>query len=380
MNTEQQPAADLIDKPSEATESIAVPAEWENDFKSINDLLTTMESWKLMSIEKDGITKVTANRVAAKKLRIRIEELRKELGRVIMLRKSNVDAFADKLRVAVTAVEDALGVIEDAHKAKVKSEREEREAQAANILNERISQLEALGYIPADVAAVGKMTSPDFLQLLDARRRIFEAAERTKVRVAELLAIGPDDIREGSISMMSDAEFATYLTCHRVDCERRERERVEAEQAERDRVEKIERELEESQRRIAELEESQTVKPIVNSNGDTMPPQLGEVIQVPLTGGLMLPAGVEISQSGVTLLPPGYDVQAVADTVDISLDMRIDDSELYRIGNELDLSADAFRMFMHLGDSSIQAVFRIEKKTGVGTLIRINGLDVDRPF
>jgi len=382
MNTEQQSTAELIEKPAVEVEGekLIVPEEWKMHFQTIGQTLTEMDSWKTMTIEKDGITKVTAKRVIAKKLRVKIEDVRKTIGRTIMARKETVDAFAESLKDAVSAVEICLEVIEDAHKAKVKAEREQREAEAAKILNERISQLEALGYIPADVAAVGKMTSPDFLQLLDARRKIFEATETLRVRIAEILAIGPDDISPDAVGMMTAVEFSAYLNCHRVAREVAERERAEAEQAERERVDKLERELEESQLRIAELEEGQTVKPIVNSNGDTMPPQLGEVIQVPLTGGLMLPAGVEISQSGVTVLPPGYDVQAVADTVDISLDMRIDDSELYRIGNELNLSADAFRMFMHLGDSSIQAVFKVEKKTGVGTLIRVNGFDVDQPF
>lgn len=332
MSIEQQSTAELIDKPDEQPETLIVPDEWVKDFQTIRDALAAMGEWKLMTVERHGITKITANRVAAKKMRIRIEELRKELGRAIMLRKSNVDAFADNLKDAVTAVEIALEVIENAHKSKVKAEREQREAEAAKILNQRISQLESFGYIPADIAAVGKMTSPEFLALLDDRRRIFEAAER---------------------------------------------ERAEAEQAERERVEKLERELEESQRRIAELEESQSVKPIVNSNGDTMPPQLGEVIQVPLTGGLMLPAGVEISQSCVTLLPPGHDVQSVADTVRVSLNLRLDDSELCRIGNKLELSADAFRLFMQLSGMEVSAVFVVDKATGVAKLINVNGLTIN---
>lgn len=376
MSTEQQSTAELIDKPTDTTEAIAVPAEWEKDFKSINDLLTTMESWKLMTIEKDGITKVTANRVAAKKLRIRIEDLRKELGRAIMLRKSNVDAFADKLKVAVSAVETALEVIEDAHKAKVRAAAQQREEEAAKILNERIAQLESYGYIPADVAAIGKMSSPDFLSLLNDRRRIFERDQETKrrmdvIREIRPIAITEDCDIEGTLQQMSSNEFAEFCEQQRILEDIAQRERAEAEQAERDRVAKLVAELQESRQRVAELEQTQTPIPIVNSNGDTMPPQLGEVID----------AEFEVIQPGQSiLLEPGHNVQAVGDTVEISVDLRIDDSQLYRIGNELDLSADAFRMFNHLGELEISAVFRIEKKTGVGTLIRVNGLDVDRPF
>jgi hypothetical protein len=114
---------------------------------------------------------------------------------------------------------------------------------------------------------------------------------------------------------------------------------------------------------VITVERSRQPNLIVNSNGDTMPPQLGEVAEAQ--------PNVEMLQS----LPAGFD------HVEIAVNLRADDSELYRIGNELDLSADAFRMFMgHLGKLEISAVFRIEKKTGVGTLIRVNGLDVDRPF
>lgn len=372
MNNEQQPAAELIDKPPAEVdgEKLIVPEEWSKHFDAISKTLTEMDSWKTMTIEKDGITKVTAKRVIAKKLRIEIEDVRKILGRTIMARKANVDAFAESLKDAVTAVEIALEVIENAHKTKVKAEREGREAEAAKILNDRVQLLEKYGYIPPDVAAVGKMTSPDFLELLAGRRRIFERAENLRDRMRRIREVGPDDTSESIIEVMSNDSFETFLKCHRVACEVAERERAEAEQAERERVEKLERELEESQRRIAELEESQTVKPIVNSSGDTMPPQLGELINVPRDGGLMLPAGVEMLQS----LPAGFD------HVEIAVNLRADDSELYRIGNELNLSAEAFGMFMHLNDIEIPAVFRIEKKTGVGTLIRVNVLDVDRPF
>lgn len=373
MNNEQQPAAELIDKPPAEVdgEKLIVPEEWSKHFDAISKTLTEMDSWKTMTIEKDGITKVTAKRVIAKKLRIEIEDVRKILGRTIMARKANVDAFAESLKDAVTAVEIALEVIENAHKTKVKAEREGREAEAAKILNDRVQLLEKYGYIPPDVAAVGKMTSPDFLELLAGRRRIFERAENLRDRMRRIREVGPDDTSESIIEVMSNDSFETFLKCHRVACEVAERERAEAEQSERDRVEKLERELEESQRRIAELEESQTVKPIVNSSGDTMLPQIGEVID----------AEFQVIQPGVVALPPGHDVQTVADTVEIAVNLRTDVPELYRIGNELDLSADVFRMFMgHLSKIEISAVFRIEKKTGVGTLIRVNGLDVDRPF
>ena len=302
MNNEQQPAAELIDKPPAEVdgEKLIVPEEWAKHFETISKTLTEMDSWKTMTIEKDGITKVTAKRVIAKKLRIEIEDVRKILGRTIMARKANVDAFAESLKDAVTAVEIALEVIENAHKTKVKAEREGREAEAAKILNDRVQLLEKYGYIPPDVAAVGKMTSPDFLELLAGRRRIFERAENLRDRMRRIREVGPDDTSESIIEVMSNDSFETFLKCHRVACEVAERERAEAEQSERDRVEKLERELEESQRRIAELEESQTVKPIVNSSGDTMLPQIGEVIDAEFE---VIPPGVVTAQRDPSLGP-----------------------------------------------------------------------------
>jgi hypothetical protein len=369
MNTDQESAAELIDKPAAEAEKLIIPEEWSKDFQTINATLATMENWKSMTIEKDGITKVTANRVAAKKLRVRIEDLRKELGRAIMLRKANVDAFADKLKDAVSAVEIALEVIEDAHKAKVRAEREEREREAAKILNDRIAQLESYGYIPADVAAVGKMTAPDFLQLLDDRRKIFEIKVIARLRHGKILAIGPDDISEDVVGHMTDAEFESYLNCHRVSCEVAERERAEAEQAERDRVAKLETELQESRQRIDELERSQTPIPIVNSSGDTIPAQLGEVID----------AEFEVIQPGRQIvLEPAHDVQPVIDTVEITLLLQADGSALYAYAENLKLSGDATKILM--AQRAFQSVWNLDRHTGVLTLKRFDGHEIDRPF
>ena len=162
---------------------IQVVAAFSKNEVAISDVTKYME----LTVEKNGIGKVTAGRVAVKKLRVAIDHRRKELIETALETQRTVNAHAKALTALVTPVEDYLQSQEDAHEAaKLKAEQERQSARRA-ILTGRIERLAQAGAVATDVAALESMTPEEFERhLLSESARV--AAEREQREAARIAA------------------------------------------------------------------------------------------------------------------------------------------------------------------------------------------------
>jgi hypothetical protein len=184
-----------------------------------------------MTVEKDGITKVTECRVKVKKLRVSLDKRRKEQNEAALLHQRTVNAFAQELIAEVRVIEDHLAKQEEEYQAAKEAARQAKEAERLAMIQSRCDRLSESGCGPADIALVSIMTSERFEEYLS--EQVTEAERR---REAERLA--------------AEQEAARLAEIARIE----EQERVEAERlTEANRLE-MERQAEELRKRSEELE------------------------------------------------------------------------------------------------------------------------------
>ena len=218
---------------------IQVVAAFSKNETAIADVTKYMD----LTVEKHGIGKVTAGRVAVKKLRVAIDHRRKELIETALETQRTVNAHAKALTAIVTPVEQYLEDQEDAHEAaKLAIEQEKQRARRQQLTN-RIEQLAQAGVVAQNIEALEAMTPEEFEQhLLNESSRA--AAEREQEEAARIAAEKLEAERIAEVQRQAEelrirtAELAAERKA--MEAEREavlreqaiERKRLEAQQAE----------------------------------------------------------------------------------------------------------------------------------------------------
>jgi len=170
---------------SEQTE-LAIPEITQQALAAFSEpqqALAACRSYKELTVEKDGITKVTASRVAVKKLRVSIDKRRKEQNQAALDHQRAVNSFAQKLIADVSEIEDYLGSQEDAYEAEKRAKLESIEAEKTRKLMDRVRRLEAAGVDSSDVESIRTMTDFQFGVHFETESRA--AAERREKDAAD---------------------------------------------------------------------------------------------------------------------------------------------------------------------------------------------------
>lgn len=214
-------------------------------FDATKAAIANVQKYTELTVEKHGITKVTAGRVAVKKLRVAIDHRRKELIEDALKTQREVNAYAKQLTAEIVPVEAYLTAQEDAYEqAKVEAERVKQAARQAK-LNERIQQLAVAGAIVSDVAALELMSEEQFIEHL-AVETVRVERERIEREAAALEAQKLEAERHAEMERQAEE-----LRIRQEELET-ERKVMEAERQEMDRQQAEERKrLEEQQAEVA---------------------------------------------------------------------------------------------------------------------------------
>ncbi len=219
-----------------------------SEFSEPDAILTKLaEDYLPLTLEEDGIDRITEARKRMKRIRLAIESKRKELKEASLRYGKAVDSEAKRLTAKAEPIEHHLLSEERIHEAEQDRIREEKQAAKAAVLNERVAALQPYGSI--DVAAVTVMDDFEFKAHLKKRVEEFEerreaAAEEESRLQAEYEARMANLESERQQLALQKAELATQLEAangirraeqQRLDSEERERHAI----AERNRQEAL---------------------------------------------------------------------------------------------------------------------------------------------
>lgn len=217
-------------------------------FEEPKAMISACKTYCDLTVEKDGITKVTECRVKVKKLRVSIDKRREEQNAAALEHQRTVNAFAKSLIAEVRQIEDYLAGEEAAHESAKEAARQAKEAERLAALQIRINRLTAAGALDICVHEFEGL-SPDAFELY-----VSEASEMARVRAEE-------DERESARVAAAEAEARLQAESERTERDRLEKERAieMARQAEELRIRnaEVERERRELEAEKAELRRQQ---------------------------------------------------------------------------------------------------------------------------
>jgi DNA-directed RNA polymerase delta subunit len=145
--------------------------------------LAKIQEFKSISLEVNGIARVTECRIAAKKARCAVTNRQKELTEGAKKYQNDVIGAAKKIIGQIEPVETYLEGEEAKHQRILDEERKKEEAKKAAILQERCDRLAKAGCAAGNLIALGNMTDELFEWHLKDQAEKAEAAriEREKV-------------------------------------------------------------------------------------------------------------------------------------------------------------------------------------------------------
>jgi hypothetical protein len=153
--------------------------------------LAKIQEFKSISLEVNGIAKVTECRIAAKKARCAVTNRQKELTEGAKKYQNDVIGAAKKIIGQIEPVETYLEGEEAKHQRILDEERKKEEAKKAAILQERCDRLAKAGCTAGNLVALGNMTDElfewhlkDQAEKAEAARIEREKAEAERRRVA----------------------------------------------------------------------------------------------------------------------------------------------------------------------------------------------------
>ena len=240
--------------------AMQVVAAFEKNETAISDVTKYME----LTVEKHGIGKVTAGRVAVKKLRVAIDHRRKELIETALETQRTVNAHAKVLTAIVTPVEEYLQSQEDAHEAAKLAIEQEKQRLRRQRLTDRIERLALAGAVATALAVVEAMTDEEFEDHLTCETMRVEsereqrevaakaAAELELARLAEIERQAEElRIRTAELAAERKAmEAEREAMLHKQAIERRQIEEQQAEVArQHTEIRKAEQDREEARRK-----------------------------------------------------------------------------------------------------------------------------------
>jgi hypothetical protein len=181
--------------------AMQVVAAFEKNETSISDVTKYME----LTVEKHGIGKVTAGRVAVKKLRVAIDHRRKELIETALETQRTVNAHAKALTAIVTPVEDYLQSQEDAYEAAKLAIEQEKQRVRRKRLTDRIERLAVAGAVAVEVEVevVEAMTDEDFEEHLACEEMRVESA-REQAEIQRMLAEKQEQDRLAEVARQAE--------------------------------------------------------------------------------------------------------------------------------------------------------------------------------
>jgi len=211
-----------------------------SEFSEPDAILTKLaEDYLPLTLEKDGIDRITEARKRMKRIRLAIETKRKDLKEASLRYGKAVDTEAKRLTAKAEPIEQHLLTMERQHDAEQDRIREEKQKAKATVLNERVTALQPYGVI--DVAAVTAMDDFEFKAHLKKRVEEFEerreAAAITEAERQEALRIEREQLEEDRKAIARQkAELAAQLEEANA-IRKAEQQRLHAEERERHAVE-----------------------------------------------------------------------------------------------------------------------------------------------
>lgn len=124
--------------------------------------LAKIQEFKSISLEVNGIARVTECRIAAKKARCAVTNRQKELTEGAKKYQKDVESAAKKIIGQIEPVETYLEGEEEKHQKILDEERKKEEAKKAAILQERCDRLAKAGCPAGNLIALGNMTDELF--------------------------------------------------------------------------------------------------------------------------------------------------------------------------------------------------------------------------
>ncbi len=124
--------------------------------------IAKIQEFKGLTLEINGIEKVKASRILAKKARCAVTNRQKELVEGAKKFQKDVDGAAKKIIGLIEPVETYLEGEEEKHAKILEEERKKEEAKKAAILQERCDRLAKAGIPAGNLVALGNMTDELF--------------------------------------------------------------------------------------------------------------------------------------------------------------------------------------------------------------------------
>ena len=124
--------------------------------------ITKIQEFKSLTLEINGIEKVSASRKLAKKARCAVTNRQKELVEGAKRFQKDVDGAAKKIIGLIEPVETYLEGEEAKHEKILEEERKKEEAKKAAILQDRCDRLAKAGIPAGNLIALGNMTDELF--------------------------------------------------------------------------------------------------------------------------------------------------------------------------------------------------------------------------
>jgi hypothetical protein len=144
--------------------------------------IAKIQEFKGLTLEINGIDKVKASRILAKKARCAVTNRQKELVEGAKKFQKDVDGAAKKIIGLIEPVETYLEGEEAKHAKILEEERKKEEAKKAAILQERCDRLAKAGIPAGNLIALGNMTDELFEWHLKDQT---EKAEAARVKAEE---------------------------------------------------------------------------------------------------------------------------------------------------------------------------------------------------
>lgn len=250
----------MVEQQPQSLTSQAVDA-----LKQFEPMVEQVLGYVAFTVAEDGIGKVEEAHKAVKRLRINLEEKRKELNAGAHEYTRTVNATAKELQAKIATVEGRLGAEREAFEEVKRKEKEQKEAVKRAALQTRVNRLGAVGCGPGDLAAMQALTDDEFEWHLAKVSKEAEAQRATEAREAaervereererierereqarlnaerEQLRKEQEEIRQEQEKVRKEREA--------IDAERREAEKHKAAELELRRLEALKPEIEKAER------------------------------------------------------------------------------------------------------------------------------------
>jgi len=124
--------------------------------------IAKIQEFKGLTLEVNGIEKISSCRKLAKKARCAVTNRQKELAEGAKKFQKDVDGAAKKIIGLIEPVETYLEGQEEKHRLILEEERKKEEAKKASILQERCDRLAKAGIPAGNLIALGNMTDELF--------------------------------------------------------------------------------------------------------------------------------------------------------------------------------------------------------------------------